>query len=54
MGFETVRAEVIGSVMALIGGCYAFLFIISLYGLCKMRKDFNKDYAQFIKKRLKD
>ena len=56
MGFgsETLKHEAIGSVMVLIGASYGFLFIVSLYGLCRMRKDFNKDFAEFTKRRLKD
>ena len=44
MAFETVRAQVIGSVMALIGVVYGFLFLVSLYGLFRMRQDFKRDY----------
>ena len=46
--------EVLGLGMLVVGGAFGFLFILTLINICRMRKDFKKDYENFLKKRKKD
>ena len=48
------QSQILGLCMAVVGGAFGFLFLITLVNICRMRKDFQQDYGAFQKKRKKD